>query len=192
MKALHIAVATLTAALMPSVVQATAIDPGAYYFLTTNQTGAQTQIDINHTSIWTFSPTVDFLFGGGIFEMKDGPHTTEPITLAVTSDGGFNQSVTLPNSSFGQQYVPVQFLFSTPFTISASHNWTITLSSGAPDQQSKAYFVKDNEGGFYLGGDTEKPLDLAPAGVPEPASWTLLAGGALLAGISRLRRRRRA
>ena len=42
------------------------------YYLSTGQTGAQTQIDIAHTSSWLLNPNVDFSFAGGLFTMKAG------------------------------------------------------------------------------------------------------------------------
>ena len=50
---------------------AAAADPTIYY-LETGHTGAQTQIDTNHTTSWSFNATWGWTLGGGNFVMKDG------------------------------------------------------------------------------------------------------------------------
>ena len=53
------------------------------YYLQTGQTGAQTQIDVNHTSTWLLTPNIDFDLGGGLFVMKDGSNTSARVTLSI-------------------------------------------------------------------------------------------------------------
>src|SRR5512138_571595 len=48
-------------------------------FLATGQAGAQTQIDIDHTSTWQFTSTEDSLIGGGLFTMKAGQNTGDDV-----------------------------------------------------------------------------------------------------------------
>ena len=53
------------------------------YYLATGQTGAQTQIDVNHTSSWVMTPNVNFDLGGGLFTMKDGSSTSATVNLSL-------------------------------------------------------------------------------------------------------------
>jgi hypothetical protein len=55
------------------------------YYFSTDITGAQTQIDVNHTSMWVTTPggNVDIL--GGIFTMKAGSNTSADITFSLYS-----------------------------------------------------------------------------------------------------------
>ena len=55
----------------------------AQTYITTGQTGAQTQIDVNHTSTWTFTPASNTTLSGGYFTMKDGSATTADVTLSL-------------------------------------------------------------------------------------------------------------
>lgn len=183
---------------------AATIDENTYYFVTSDHTGAQTQIDKNHTSLWTFSPSTDFVFGGGLFVMKDGGNAViENIVLTVKNDDTipYENSVTLTPADFTQQYNQVQFLFPAPpgISITSGHTWTISLTSNAEDHQSTAYFIKGfDQSAFYKGANTSTtPLDVTttyggdiynPA--PEPASWLLMAGGIALAGFLQFRRNR--
>lgn len=176
-------------------------DPNAYYFVTTDHTGAQTQIDINHKSVWTFNPGEDFSFGGGIFVMKDGGSAVvEDIVLtALDQNTGYSVSLTLTPTDFTQQFNSVYFLYPTPpepITITAGHDWTISLTSQAQDHQSTAYFIKGfDQSAFYLGGKTTTdPLNVTTtysgdvySSTPEPASWLLMAGGIALAALLRNR-----
>src|SRR5262245_53290101 len=57
---------------------------GAPILVTTGHTGAQVQVDVDHTQHWTFnlSSNVDNVIGG-LFTMKVGPHTTENIEFDI-------------------------------------------------------------------------------------------------------------
>lgn len=60
-----------------------------YYFVTTDHTGAQVQLDANHSSFWSFTPSVSFLLGGGKFVLKEGPATSGD-TLFSVWQGAYN------------------------------------------------------------------------------------------------------
>ena len=127
------------------------------YYIKTGQTGAQTQIDIAHTSTWTITPSQSWILGGADLTMKDGSGTTTTITLSIyagtSASGTLLQSVTLINAQFkslhgngggtrdtSYDYVP--FVFATPQTLSAGQTYFVTLTSGAPGPQAQAYFIK--------------------------------------------------
>lgn len=153
---------------------------------------------MNHTSTWDFYPNQDFLFGGGIFTLKDGPSTVADITLTVlNNDTGDRQSLTLDNTPFTQSFRSVNFLYPNPpepITITAGDHWTVSLTSTAVDHQSTAYFIKGfDKGEFYLGGNTSTtPLTVPTTpgenttATPEPASWQFMLGGAALFALLRL------
>ena len=77
------------------------------YYLATGQTGAQTQIDLNHTSSWVITPNIDFGFNGGLFTMKDGSSSSADQTLSVykgsDATGVLLRAVTLKQSVFCAQ-----------------------------------------------------------------------------------------
>jgi len=176
-------------------------NPSVYLF--TGQSGAQTQIDVNHTTEWTVSFSSDLDLLGGELDMKDGSQTgsdgvlgnlyltvyegatqvaqrvmtnTEFVTAHVSNDQSFNGP---------GEYTPV--LFDTPVTLLAGHSYTIDLTSPEIDAQSHAYFIKGFDTAFI--GDTQgTPIvggEVAP--VTEPESIALFAAG--LAGIAVSRRR---
>ena len=52
------------------------------FYVKTGQTGAQTQIDVAHTSSFTFQPSAATSFAGGIFTMKGSKSFTQTFTGA--------------------------------------------------------------------------------------------------------------
>ena len=167
---------------------------GAAYYFSTDITGAQTQIDVNHTSIWVTTPggNVDIL--GGIFTMKAGASASADITFSLYS-GSLNLaqvatatalvSQTLTYAQFAAQATPGQFEFhafdvatpSSPYTLTGGQTYTAVLSSTANDVQSQAFFIKDS-GLMYLRDPNNLTAPgIDPATVPEPsAAWLLLVG----------------
>jgi hypothetical protein len=170
------------------------------YFVTTGQTGAQTQIDINHSATWAFTATSDWLLGGGNFTMKAGNNATADVILSVylgtdatgtllgaidETEGGFC-SVHGGNC---QSFASTAFNM-TPINIESGNDYYIALASSALDQQTTAYFIKglgatvaDNSGNVLA-----QSLTLS---VPEPSSL-LLIGGLIALGLVRLPTSRRA
>src|SRR5437660_11917587 len=83
----------LSTFLFCAVASTSLVQAGPIYFFVTGHVGAQTQIDINHStdffapsigspaasggrvSVADLDPTFDWLFGGGEFLLKDGPGT---------------------------------------------------------------------------------------------------------------------
>lgn len=173
---------------------ASQLHAAAYYF-STDITGAQTQIDVNHTSIWVTTPggNVDIL--GGIFTMKAGASASADITFSLYS-GSLNLaqvatatalvSQTLTYAQFAAQTPnPGQFEFhafdvatpSSPYTLTGGQTYTAVLSSTANDVQSQAFFIKDS-GLMYLRDPNNLTAPgIDPAAVPEPSgAWLLLVG----------------
>lgn len=76
------------------------------YFITTDQTGAQTQIDFQHASIWNFTPAGNVDVVGANFSLKNGSQTSADISFfiyqgnySLTFDGSNNNAVVLPNAT---------------------------------------------------------------------------------------------
>lgn len=141
---------------------ANAADP-TYYF-TTDITGAQTQIDINHLSSWIVGVSTNSSIEviGGQFTMKDGSQTSGSLTFSIYTGAltdaditsGTNNpfaSITLSNDQFdaqagsknsGQQFYMHTFNFASVVTLMAGQTYTAALTSVVPDVQSEAYFIK--------------------------------------------------
>ncbi len=179
------------------------------YFVTTGHTGAQVQVDINHTQHWTYTMSGNVRVSGGLFTMKRGPKTFEDITFDII-EGTFEHfgsatpllSVTLPPSAFTQQFDWVPFPAS-PFDLSSGVTYTGVLHSSATDPQAAAYFIKasqsvsfvDEEGNPPPPGDSPEPPPgngegQVLASVPEPAGillWSLMGLVGMTAGWRRIR-----
>lgn len=170
----------------------------AALFVTTGQTGAQVQCDVNHTQSWTFSVSADVGgIDGALFTMKRGSSATSTVTfrifegtLASAGTAIDLLSVSLGPGAFTQSFSGVIFQASSSITLLAGRTYTGMLSSSAPDVQSKAYFIK---------GGSEAPLSwcdqtgatvstgavLTTGAVPTPGAAALLA---IAGALSRRRR----
>ena len=117
------------------------------YFLYLDQTGAQTQVDVEHFSSWHIivKDGASFALGGGNFAMKKGNNTTADAVLTLyegpNTSGTVLGSKTLTVAAFTGQFNPVPFNFGSVQTLT-SGRYYVTLTSTAPDVQGQAYFVK--------------------------------------------------
>ena len=176
-----------------------------YYTVQTGMQGRQTQIDREHTSTWTFTTGKAWVFGGGTFEMKDGPSTDADITLSIY-DGG-NSLVaarTLTNAAFSQSFKPISFLFKSPIELSEDTTYSVRLTSDAPDRANRQYFIKgaDSTLEFMDGDESSNPIpsgflrslsglgEASQTDVPEPMTLSLLSAGLAGVAVCRVRRRR--
>ena len=171
------------------------------YWVSTDQTGAQTQIDINHSSFWQFIPTIEWELGGGLFEMKSGSASTADVLLrvyaGVNDTGSLLDTVTLTNTAFCaqvgncQQFGTHTFAFGTPVPLSIGQSYFVTLTSIALDTQSTAYFIKASQSTITDQNGTD--IDPQPVGalVTSPEPGTLLLLGIPLAVLFKLRPTRR-
>jgi len=140
---------------MASMVRAA--DP--IYFVTTDITGAQTQIDTNHMSSWVVNVNSNVDVVGGKFVMKDGSQTVGSLTFSIyaggltdaqVNSGSYNPlaSITLSNADFdaqvnnGQTFALHTFNFGSVLTLLGGNTYTAALTSAVPDVQAKAYFIK--------------------------------------------------
>ncbi|MEZ5402729.1 MAG: PEP-CTERM sorting domain-containing protein [Bryobacteraceae bacterium] len=179
-----------------------AVSSQATFYVATDHTGAQTQIDTDHTSEWLFLPNVDFQLSGGLFEMKAGSSASDTITLALyqgmSAAGTLLTSVTLDHSQFCAQagncgqFSLHTFLFPAPFSLQAGLIYYVSLTSMAPDVQSKAYFIKSDN--TFISDSLRNPVnpppvtfDPPPPEVPEPGTAALMIVGAGVGVAVRLR-----
>ena len=186
---------TLLLVVLLTLAVAGGVNASPYYlYITTTIAGANTQIDVNHTSSWTFTPTSNWRLGGGIFVIKNGPKTEQNIdlTLAPPEPGG-NISLT----PVGNSYISSTFGFSSGILLTAGTAYTLTLHSATGDAGDVQYFFKGNgqEFGFKdLAGNVTTDYNntnyggAPPIFTPEPGTWMLAAGGLGLVVASRRRR----
>jgi hypothetical protein len=173
--------------------------PAAYLVtFSTDQSGGQTQIDVNHLTTFNFAvlsgaePVTTVV---GDFTMKVGSKTSADVTFSLWQglDGWKTPGATLLASTtkgpgdFTQQFASE--LFTLTGLGLAPGNYSLALTSLAPDQQALAYFIK----GGALTANPARYIDTnpqpAPPPVPEPASIVSIALGVGLAGLYGLRRR---
>lgn len=153
-------------------------------YIATDQTGAQTQIDINHRSYWEFATTTAVAdFRGGSFVMKRGNSAVGTVEFAVIlgtytdflanynagtgvySDPGSGSGSIVVRQSLDQTNFTNSFS-QTAFTdvattLSAATQFTAVLWSSVPDVQSQAFFVK--QGGELFWSDSSGS-QVAPTG----------------------------
>ena len=171
------------------------------YYLATSQTGGQTQIDTDHTSEWIFTPNTDFDFGGALLTMKAGQNASADIVLSVyegtDSSGTSLGSSTLNGTQFCAQtsncasFVFHLFSPSPSISFTAGHTYLMTLTSTAPDVQSRAYFIKSED--YFISDVNGTAIAPSPIGspadtaTPEPGTYGLMIASAGMLGLSRLR-----
>lgn len=179
------------------------------YYFTTGQTGAQTQIDMNHTTSWSFTASSAWTLGGGRFTMKDGSATSATVALTLY-EGGDATGTLLQQQSFTtagfcaqhggncQNFTETAFDFATAYTFTTGRSYYLALTSTSVDAQSQAYFIKGLDsvtiasGGTVLAGQTfasgsAVTTPTTPVVVPEPGSLAVL--GVAVLGAMRARRR---
>lgn len=210
--------------LLPALMHASAI------YITTTNTGAQTQMDVNHDSVFSatslslacslttcatadttyFDPTFDWDLAGGDFAMKVGSGTTANVTFSFydTVDG-LLASVDYKESDFCsahggncQSFAQTMFTFTSgPITLLTGHHYYGTITSGADDTQSTAYFIKGlSQAGFTPNAPIDPnpptndpppsndPPTNVPNTVPEPGSVWMMIGGAVSVVVFRRRK----
>lgn len=173
-------VTSILGMLAPSLASASSLT------LTTGITGAQTQIDINHTSWWTFTvPENDDLSAFyGYITMKRGPTTTasvyvnfyagtpfgpdgygytNPTTPVFATSGAVGaNNLTQSFVQYGTSPNPDLFSFAvTPVLtgLTGGTVYTVAIVSDAADTQSTAYFIK---GGAAAATVVVNPNRVAP------------------------------
>jgi len=169
------------------------------YYLATDQTGGQTQIDINHTSTWLLEPNVDFSFGGGLFTMKAGNNASAFVTLSLyegtDASGPLLGSAALTNAVFCGQvgncgsFDKHTFSFANPILLDSNLSYFARLTSNATDVQSKAYFIKSGSFISDVNGNAIIPQPIGDVATPEPATIGLLALGFGFIAIPQIRRK---
>ena len=161
----------LAAVLSPAAAQTNPFNPPGNY-LYTGQTGAQTQIDIAHTSTWNIEvPTGGTApFSGAKLTMKRGTSTSANVTFTLydgaDATGTVLCQVDLSPADFTTSFQEVTFLCpGAPLTLGAG-SYFATLTSPARDAQSTGYFIKGYSdsviaSGLNQGNPTASP-DFAP------------------------------
>ena len=192
-----------------------------YISLVDGITGANDPISIGNDRFWNFGITsagaaLDLDLISGLFAIKVGTKTTDPITFSLYSGLGGNVggnpliiSESLPATAFNNQYDPEKnFQLFTPYNLTAG-NYSAVLSSPTPTGGSTEYFIKQNSkialfdagtsntlsSTYWTDNPGATPPPVTPpsgsiiASVPEPTSVGLwLLGGLALFGIGKRQR----
>ncbi|MDX2035043.1 MAG: PEP-CTERM sorting domain-containing protein [Isosphaeraceae bacterium] len=166
----------------------------------TDQTGANTQIDIDHTTIYNFYVLPGQSVTGilGDFTIKRGSKTTEPITFSLWSGvdglGTRLASISLAASSVSQSYESRIFDLDPLGAPLGPGSYSVQLSSMTGDQGSRQYFFK---GGRFQSSDPAAVSTVpppsgggTPPAVPEPSTVLSAALGSV-AALALARRRHR-
>jgi len=182
----------------------------------TGQSGAQTQLDINHSYFWKFRYTGSQTFDPvtANFTLKRGPQTTESavLTLYAADSNSVNQSLLgsyeLTAAQASQQYTPHLFtlISGTQTLLPEFFNLALTSNAseggGSSDPQSESWFIKnpadssfvfenqtgETVSGFEYLGFGEGNGSEGGSSVPEPGSFVMFG---LVVGLGGLGRRRR-
>lgn len=178
----------------------------AAFFVTTGQTGAQVQVDVNHTQYWTITPEISVAIDGARFDMKKGPNSSQDVyfsliqgTINDWNSGTYQlikQSI-LTKNDFSQQFNYKDFLFDSPTTLATNLAYTGILWSRADngqtnpnDRQNSAYFVKDSFSVVDAGSNqtsSQTTSQNTSNAVPEPPTLTLWIVGLLSINLYRSR-----
>ncbi len=209
----RVLLAGLAAAVFASAASATNI------YVATNITGAQTQIDINHRSYWTFSTGASVAnFTGGSFVMKKGNSANGSVNFAVIlgtyqdflnnynagtgaytnpSAGTLGNIIvqqSLDQTNFGSSFTQTAFSGVTT-TLAGGTTFTAVLWSSVPDVQSQAFFVKQGGGDLFWSDSTGTAVPVTGyttgSNIVTQTSSVPGAGLAAMAGLGLAARRRR-
>lgn len=190
--------------LLAALTAATSARAATFFSVQTGIQGAQTQIDVNHTSTWSFTTGAAWSFGGGTFEMKAGPQTSANITLSIFEGTNFSApafgTINLTSAGFCgqlgncQQFGAVSFLFGTALALKENTTYFVDLTSTAVDNASRQYFIKGTSSALRFVDADGNPMPTtflaSDAGsVPEPVGLAVLGLGVAL-GAARVRKAR--
>ena len=111
------------------------------YYLWTGQSGAQTQVDINHKSSWyiTVATGSSFTFGGGKFDIKKGSRTSASISLKLyqnNSAGALLAIKTVSASDVTQSFSNVDFSLASTVTLTAPPPITVAVTPSSATVQT--------------------------------------------------------
>ncbi|MGA1467275.1 MAG: hypothetical protein ACO38V_06510 [Phycisphaerales bacterium] len=210
----QVLLAGLAAAVFASAASATNI------YVATNITGAQSQIDINHRSYWTFSTGASVAnFTGGSFVMKKGNSANGSVNFAVilgtyqdflnnynagtgvyTNPSAGSLGSIIVQQSLDQTHFSNSSFQQTAFsgvttTLAGGTTFTAVLWSSVPDTQNQAFFVKDGAGDLFWSDSTGTAVPVTGyttgSNIVTQTSSVPGAGLAAMAGLGLAARRRR-
>ncbi|MFM8222789.1 MAG: hypothetical protein ACKOJF_28100, partial [Planctomycetaceae bacterium] len=154
-------------------------EAGSLTILQTTQSGAQSQLDVNHSYFWAFEYTGSATFSPIVasFVMKRGPKTDKaeavdgnqgPATAVMSMwaadpvtglNTGLLYQVIMPASAFTQSFNAVNFTLYSGAAATLPPRFNITLTSDAKDTQAHAFFIKGLfRSDFLFQGDGGTPL----------------------------------
>ncbi|MCX6967682.1 MAG: PEP-CTERM sorting domain-containing protein [Verrucomicrobia bacterium] len=134
----------------------------ANLIIVVDQTGANDPVSIATPRVWNFGITEagatyfqqnGITFDSALFAAKDFSGTTYPLVFTLYSGLGGNVngntallSISHPATSFNEQYGggPGSLYTFVPKSFTTGY-YSVTLTTGAPDQSNKEYFLKDGK-----------------------------------------------
>ncbi|MEY4635293.1 MAG: hypothetical protein RJA55_1091, partial [Acidobacteriota bacterium] len=150
-----------------------------HYYLFLDITGAQTQIDVEHTTSWNINVASGqtLQLYGGAFVMKKGADATADVVLTLRNSGPGGSVIatkTRTSSAFTGTFADVLFAFDTAQTLNPGRYY-VTLTSAASLSGAAQYFIKGATSPGLGDGVTDVPSSTATtAASPETQNFTLV------------------
>lgn len=175
----------------------------ATIYVTTNDTGQNSPVDVSRVRAWSFVAQPDWTFGGGFFNMKVGGSAdansflrlslrfgtatgTELAYYQYDTIAAFNAAPTTGSNAGYRDGIP----FPMTYTLANAQTYWVVMSSNVGTGGDDQYFIKGGSNELTITNVNPPTIVVPPTtNTPEPASALALATGLLALGAVRSRKR---